>query len=962
MDANQHQRVMQILGEVIEKEPGQRDTWLADACVGDEPLRGEVGRLLAHQKSAPDFLEESPFAVAMQIDSEPEPVARNRIGTYKIIQELGRGGMGVVYLVERDDQEFAKHAAAKVIKPGMDTDFVLQRFRNERQILASLDHQNIARLLDGGTTSEGLPYFIMEYVEGRPITEYANAKDLTIVERLRLFRTVCSAVNYAHQQLVVHRDIKPSNILVTEAGEPKLVDFGIAKLLQTSSAEDADLTATVVRVMTTEYASPEQIKGERITTSTDVYSLGVLLYELLTGHRPYRPNSRNGEEIAKVICEQQPSRPSDAAMRQHGEAATAEDGTNRESAIHNSKSLRGDLDNIVLKALRKEPQRRYVSIDQFSEDIRRHLEGLPVIACKATLSYRASKFVQRNKIGVAAAAIILLTLIGGIITTAWQAHKTRVQSARAEQRFNQARALAHSVVFDYHDAIASLPGSTPVRERLVKDALKYLDELGDDEDNGPSLQRELAAAYLKVGDVQSQLNRANLGDTNGALDSYRKSLAIREALFASDPKDVTTRLDLSVSYGRMGDVLSKSSNTPAALESYRKSLHLVEDVVRNDPQNVEARRDLAYDHLMVARALLKTGELSAALESFHTSRQIREAMLAENPNDASLYRALIPSFDGIAYVLSLYGKMAEALDYYRKSQTISESLVAANPTNAEFRRVMMDTYEWVGITFGELGDNAEGLKYHQEALALCLAQLASDPMNAQARDDLGDVYQEIGNTLTRLGKSEAALDNYRRSLENYQAISDADPNDANARRQVYATYRQMGNALALGGNPRGALESYRKALAVFQELSRIDPTNVETQYDVALSYRKIGEALTTIGDAAGALDDYRKALPIFEGLVTRSPANAKKRADLALTYYDLGLGQLKLASADRGLREHSSDHWREARDYYQKSLNIWQEMKNQGTLSGAYAGKPDELARVIARCNAALAGNPVIGG
>ena len=536
---------MQILGEAIEREPESRDGWVDTVCAGDEALRADVTRLLARQKQAEQFLEESPLAAVAE--SNGRSMIGERIGLYKIIREIGRGGMGAVYLAERDDAHFTRRVALKLIKRGMDTDFVVQRFRNERQILASLDHPNIAGLIDGGATEADLPYFIMEYVEGQPINKYANANKLSTAERLKLFRTVCSAVQYAHQNLVIHRDLKPSNILVTKDGEPKLLDFGIAKLLKADGGAETELTATAVRVMTPEYASPEQIKGERITTSSDVYSLGVLLYELLTGQRPYRVKSRQPEEVAKAICEQEPERPSAAVRMTAFRVPTSVGSSGRDKSpaevgtlnTRNLKLLRGDLDNIVLKALRKEPQRRYASVDQFSEDIRRHLEGLPVTARKATLSYRASKFVQRNKIGVAAAVLILLTLGGGIVATT-------IEARRANRRFNDVRRLAHSVLFDYHDQIATLPGSTKVRERLVKDSLGYLDNLSQEVGTDRPLMRELAAAYEKVAAVQggvamsghgTLLSSSNLGDMPGALESLRKAIAIRERVFAMEPNN-----------------------------------------------------------------------------------------------------------------------------------------------------------------------------------------------------------------------------------------------------------------------------------------------------------------------------------------------------------------------------------------------------------------------------------------
>src|ERR1700730_6849802 len=279
--------------------------------------------------------------------------------------------MGTVFLAERADDEYRKQVAIKLIKRGMDTDSVLRRFRNERQILAGFDHPNIARLFDGGTTADGLPYFVMEYIEGLPIDEYCNKRALSIPERLKLFREVCAAVSYAHRHLVIHRDIKRSNILVTAEGVPKLLDFGIAKILQSGDGAPTFATMTGLRLMTPEYASPEQVRGQPVTTASDVYSLGVILYELLTGQFPYRFASQTPRDIERAITTTQPEKPSTAIARSDG---------NSKFEIRNSKFLKGDLDNIVLTALRKEPERRYQSVEQFSEDIRRHLEARPIVA------------------------------------------------------------------------------------------------------------------------------------------------------------------------------------------------------------------------------------------------------------------------------------------------------------------------------------------------------------------------------------------------------------------------------------------------------------------------------------------------------------------------------------------------------------------------------------------------------
>jgi len=433
-------QVKELFTLALEREPGERHGFLRQACGDDDSLRAEIESLLASFDDSETFLENCPAADLLSAQSQA--ITGRRIGAYRIIRECGRGGMGVVFLAERADDQYRKRVAIKMLKPGIKTDEILRRFRNERQALAALDHPSIVRLLDGGSTEDSLPYLIMDYVEGIRIDRYCDIHKLSIAERLQLFRAVCLAVQYAHQTLVIHRDLKPGNILITKEGVARLLDFGIAKVLDPQWSQEAPLTRTDWRPMTPEYASPEQVRGEPVTNATDIYSLGVLLYELLTGHRPYRVRSDSPLEIERSVCEEEPEKPSAAVGRKHEQSSHV--GSTRTvitpqlvceaRAIRPeelARRLRGDLDTIVMKALRKEPQYRYSSAEAFAKDIERHLSGMPIEARKPTLVYRGGKFVRRHTESLAT-AILILAVAAGLGT--WEARRLWKQRNVNEQQ------------------------------------------------------------------------------------------------------------------------------------------------------------------------------------------------------------------------------------------------------------------------------------------------------------------------------------------------------------------------------------------------------------------------------------------------------------------------------------------------------------------------------------------------
>ncbi|MDX6501462.1 MAG: eukaryotic-like serine/threonine-protein kinase [Blastocatellia bacterium] len=918
MTPKRWQRINELFHAALVLDGQERSAFLVAQSAGDDALRAKVAALLTSHDQAEGFIQGSVFGNAAQllVEDEAQAMIGQHIGLYKINREIGRGGMGTVYLATRDDNQYQKQVAIKVVKRGMDTDLVLARFRNERQILAGFDHPNIARLFDGGSTETGLPYFIMEYIEGLPIDGFCDTQRLATAARLELFRTVCAAVQYAHQHLVIHRDIKPSNILVTAEGLPKLLDFGIAKLLHSEATQRTATTGMLQRLMTPEYASPEQVLGEHVTTVSDVYSLGVLLYELLSGHSPYRFKTLLPQDIAQVISDSEPEKPSTVIDRveevttggRKGMKLTPESVSKTRDGRPEKlrRKLAGDLDNIVLMAMRKEPSRRYSSVGQFSEDIRRHLEGLPVLARKATLSYRATKFVRRNTVAVAAAAVISLIVIVGIAAIGWEAHVARGEraraeaaGARAERRFNQVRKLAHSVLFDYNEAIQDLPGSMPVRERLVKDALEYLDSLAGEANDDPSLQRELATAYEKVGDVQGRTLRANMGDTAGARESYRKALRIRETLVAGNPKDASTRGDLADSYREFGRLLWKTSDTAGGLENARREVVLREALAAEDPTNMQARFNLGVSHADVGEILLEQGGTTGAAESLGRALTIFEALLAAEPSNEK-YRLAVPF---------VYGKSSE---------------------------VML----WQGNAVGALAASRQALTQDSK---LSIAY----PMNAHYREELGIDFEKVGNGQENLGDINGALESYGKELQIFAEQSATDPENAQFRSDLSSAYLKVGNMLARIGKPVDALVHQNKALVIREEAARADPLDLWKRWDLIESYAKTSDALAKDGNAAASLDACRKTQALLADTID-DPTNVYLRSYRAYASADVGEALMIIAASNRTALSDRRGLRDAAEALYKQSAAIWEGMRKNGTLSSPDALRFDRLTREIA--------------
>lgn len=635
LEKEKWQKAKEIFQEAIGLDLIQRADFIEKASAGDELIKSEVETLLAASDEAGDFIAESAFSVADFVENTPKPsLAGKQIGTYKILQEIGHGGMGAVYLAERADAEFTKKVAVKLIKRGLNTDEIINRFRNERQILASLEHPNIARLLDGGTTEDGLPFLIMEYIEGLPLTQFCNEKNLSLNERLELFLNICSAVQYAHRNLIVHRDLKPSNILVAEDETPKLLDFGIAKLLIPTKDLANGHTATDFNVMTPDYASPEQVRGETVTTSSDVYSLGIVLYELLTGKRPFYFKDESLESILHTICYSDPRKPSSVLISKF-------DPDNSKSRVRNPKLLKGDLDNIVLMAMRKEPERRYLSVEQFAEDISRYLNSLPVLACEDSFSYRAEKFIQRNKVGVAALSGITVSLIAGIFATTRQARIARKQRDKATKinKFLQ-------------KMLSSADPRDVGKDAKVVEVLKIAAD---------SIEKDFADSPEIVADLSTTIGLTflSIGQIDSAEPHLTEALEIRKSLFGFSNSET------AMSLNNFGKLLQAKGDLKSAEKLFRQSLGILRNVGGKDPLDIASvLGNLGY-------LLMLEADYEEAKSDLHEKLAIVRRELGENHPEYA------QTISNLANIYSVTGDKITAEIMHRQALGLTQKIYTA---------------------------------------------------------------------------------------------------------------------------------------------------------------------------------------------------------------------------------------------------------------------------------------------
>ena len=806
------------------------------------------------------------------------------VAGYTVIEEISRGGMGVVYRAQQHHP--SRIVALKMILPHLlDSQIVRTRFQAEAEAVAKLDHPNVLPIYEAGE-NRGMPYLAMKFVPGGSLA--ARRAEFLGQTRAcaKLLAGAARGVHHAHERGILHRDLKPANLLLEESGTsadavPLVSDFGLARALET---EPGGLTGPASFLGTVGYLAPELFFGPKSepTIQSDIYSLGAILYELLTGQLPF--GAEGGLEVFRRTDEQ--AAPSLRAI---------------------DPKIPKDLDAICRTCLQREPSSRYRSASALGDDLERFLEGHPVLARPVPRLVRLARWSRRKPALAAlslAVSLLLIAAIGGsALFTTRVARERRLamrEKARAERRFNEVRKLANSVLFDYHDAIKALPGATKVRERLVRDALNYLDSLAGEAHGDPALQRELAAAYERVGDVRGGESSGSFLDIAGAVESYTKALRIREALVAANRGDAQARHGLASSHQKIGYRLLDTGEASNGLEHLRKALTLYLDLTREQPANDDIQLELAgtYNHL--GKAMMLRIDNAGALEQHHAAWAICEKLVARKPRDQGYRRELWSSQDRIGYQLWLLNDVAGAIEANSKALALGEALIADYPLNADYRRLLVLTYQHGGDCRKET-DKRAALEYFRRAAALDEELLAADPANALTRKDLAYAHKKIADFLVDLEDNSQALLHFSKARELYhKVVTDA-------------------------------------------------PADLISGFLVATCHGGVARMQARLGEVDPALEECRKAIAFLQEITGGTGHFGRAQA-----YEYLGYAYVALAASPKASASETRQRMSTARDMFRQSLNILEDLHSQGTLEPTNEDWAREIVGEIAKCDTAL--------
>jgi serine/threonine protein kinase len=811
-------RIEAIFNEALTLPEGDREDFIAARCQGDLPLTTEV-RSLLRACAEEELLASTRLREAKSAAYGGEE--KKRVGAYEIDRLVGRGGMGAVYVAHRVDGNFEQQVAIKLIDLPLATDLFRERFRLERQILAGLNHPFIARLLDGGVTSEGEPFLVMEYVDGVPIHRFCDNHGLSIAARLRLFLNVCEAVQFAHQNLVVHRDLKPDNILVMNDGTPRLLDFGTAKLL--SSAPDApgsEFTRQGFQSFTPQYASPEQVLGKPITTASDTYSLGVLLYLLLTGGLPYELKEFTTAELVHVVCEHEPRRPV--------------------LAIGREKRLDPDLEAIVLKALRKGPEERYRTAAEFAADGQAYLEGRTVSARRGTFRYRANKFILRHRIALLGAALVFASLILGVAGVVWQARVANAERRKAVARAADLRELSNSLLSELDEAIKELPGSTGVQHLLVTRVLEHLDRMSNDSAGDRLTQLDLVNAYTRLGNIQGNPYDQNLGDPNGALVSIDKALSIANSLTRAYARDHEALHALATVQQARSEVLWGAERTPEAVASMQAAA-LAFDQLTADPHATPAlicEAAAAWGNLgdeLGQPGTASLGDLAGALAAYRKDIQLDERALSIDPNFPRARRGLAIAGLKLGNI-EIETDAAQALKDFELAESRFEALPESKQNGLTAARVRTNLLRKRAMAMRELGEYAQAAPLFEQALAMQRKIATEDAKEARS---LFEVY--VGLTQTAYDYEDAA-------------DPELEPDPAVRRKYLSAEVPIL-----------------KEAEDILQKLLKQNPSNDDWKAALADTHVRLGTAEQTLGVAGNWAALSASGLATLKELAAKHP-------------------------------------------------------------------------------------------
>jgi serine/threonine protein kinase len=938
---NDWERVQELFLMTVELPVEEQTRFLHS--MRDDELRAEVESLLASDCDSGTVIADAVQGeAALLLDSEP--LTGRRVGAYRIVREIGRGGMGAVYLAARDDEEFRKQVAIKVVKPGMDTAEVLERFRYERQILAHLEHPYIARLFDGGRTDEGLPYFVMEYIEGRPVSEYCRVNTLGNRARCELFLRILEAVSYAHRNLVVHRDLKPGNIFVTADGTPKLLDFGVAKVV---GGIDGSHTVTgLMRPFTPEYASPEQVLGLSVTTSTDIYSLGAVFYELLTDRRAQPIDTLTPYEVERVVCAVEPARPS-----------------------HIAPSVDADLDNIVMMAMRKEPERRYQSADQFADDIRRYLHKRPILARQDSVLYRLRKFAVRNRIEIGMVSLVVLGLATALVISIRQTHRARealrvaevqrlmavhertrakseaqrAEAARTseatqraiaeEQRDVAQRAeaiagervsdlfdLANRTLFDVHDSVAKLTGSIDTRKQIVQTTLEYLEHLQKETGLDDRMRLALAGAYYKISIIQGSYYYPSLQDFPGAEASLNTAASIIEPLYERDPSNPKVALRYLDIHVELANNMQEAGK-PEAIAYYNKLLPIAQRLAKTHPDDIDCEKEESDVENQLGEAYSRLDD-PRTLDHANREVELTRDLFARHPSDPVLKRDVAIALSSAANAQKSFGSLEKAAEDYRESIRIREELMRSQPPDGETHRGLFVAYGNYATILGiPWSPNLGRLAEAREMAAKCVAlarESAADPQDQTARFDLAMALGKQGMIDPAPGRVEDSLAHLREALPLMEAAARNNSDSAFYATQFALQLEYQGHRLEALGREQQAIDSYRKSLDALRPFA--DSGNGGVKRQTLASKEALALAFATKGETAAAATLVASAV---EGAARSEshPPSEYQTADLARAYATLAAVQEKAGQSTQ------------ARDNAAKALTLWRTISNPSVLS-----------------------------